>query len=309
MLAGVGIFLFAIAAAAPWLWIRPAYQPPTTTGPLAEQLDINFDDRMRLAGYEVEYDDLRPGDEIHVRLEWEVMQVMDRDWSVFIHLNDPVLGRPIAQRDIYPGAGLRPTSLLSPGDRLVDEYVLTVPPTAIAPADLELAVGLYDYAGNERLPASDGRDAITLRAVPLAVGDGPYPNPVSLFFEQGLELVGFAVEPRRVVAGDALDVTTYWRPSKALPADYTFFAQIVDESTTRHAASDLTPDPPASGWPAGEVVELHFPLVVDPATPSDVYPLIVGLYTRTADGGFDRLQQVTPDGRLVEWVRSIDGER
>lgn len=296
----VGTSLFLIAAAAPWLWIRPAYQPPVAASPLTERVDADFGGQMRLAGYEVEYDDLRPGDDVRVRLEWEVLQVMERDWSVFVHLNDPVLGRPIAQRDMYPGAGLRPTSLLSPGERLIDEYVLTIPSTAVAPADLELAVGLYDFATNERLLLPDGRDVVTLRTIPLAAGEGPFPNPVALFFEHGLELVGFSVEPRRITAGDTVELVTHWRPSESLPADYTFFAQIVDADTTRYAADDVTPTAPTTGWPADESVELRFTLAVDPATPPDAYPLIVGLYTRTADGGFDRLQQVTPDGRLTD---------
>lgn len=300
VLALVGTFLFLVAAAAPWLWIRPAYQPPAVATPLAERVDNDFGGRMRLAGYEVEYDDLRPGDDVRVRLEWEVLQAMERDWSVFVHLNDPVLGRPIAQRDMYPGAGLRPTSLLSPGQRLIDEYVLTIPSTAVSPADLELAAGLYDFTTNERLLLPDGGDAAMLHIIPLAAGEGLYPNPVSQFFEHGLELVGFSVEPRRVTAGDTVELVTHWRPSRPLPADYTFFAQIVDADTTRYAADDLTPPQPTSGWPAGETVELRFTLAVDPTTPLDAYPLIVGLYTRTADGGFERLQQVTPDGRLTD---------
>lgn len=295
-----GVFLFLIAAAAPWLWIQPAYTPKPADGRLTELPAVEFGGRMRLTGYAVEYGDLRPGDSLRVRLAWEVLQSMDRDWSVFVHLNDPVLGRPIAQRDMYPGAGLLATHLLSPGRQIVDEYVLTIPPTAVAPADLELTVGLYDFVTGERLLLPDGRDALELATIPLVGGAGPYPNPVSLFFEHGLELVGFSVEPRRVVAGDTVELVAYWRPSRALPADYTFFAQIVGADTTRYAAADVTPERPTTTWQAGEVVELHFSLPVDPATPPDAYPLIVGLYTRTADGGFDRLQQVAPDGRLTD---------
>lgn len=313
--AAPALFLFAVAAAAPWLWIRPAYQPPPYPGPLPERLDVTFGDRMRLVGYEVEYDELRPGEDARVRLEWEVLQPMERDWSVFVHLNDPVLGQPIAQRDMYPGAGLLATTLLDTGERLVDEYVLAVPPTAVAPADLELVVGLYDFATGERMLTTDhgpqttdgsqssavaGRDSVLLTMVPLAAGEGPYPNPVSLFFEHEVELVGFGVEPRRVAAGGAVDVVTYWRANKPLPADYTFFAQVVGEDTTRYAAADVTPPRPTSEWAAGEVVEVRFPLALDPNTSPGTYPLIVGLYTRAADGSFDRLQRVMPDGRLSD---------
>ena len=225
---------------------------------------------------------------------------MERDWSVFIHLNDPVLGRPIAQRDMYPGAGLLATSFLEPGQRLVDEYVLTIPATAVTPAELDLVVGLYDYFGGERLATAGGDESVTLQTLALAGSDGPYPNPVSQFFEHGLELVGFVVEPRRVAAGDTVDLVTYWRPSQSLPADYTFFAQVVGQDTTRYAAADVAPSPPTRDWAVGQVVELHMPLVLEPSTPPEAYPLIVGLYTLTADGGFDRLQQVTPDGRLTD---------
>lgn len=297
--AAPAVFLLAVAVAAPWLWIRPAYVPPTYPGPLATQLDVPFGEQMRLVGYEVESGELRPGEQVRVRLEWEALRPMERDWSVFVHLNDPVLGRPIAQRDMFPGQGLLATRLLLPGERLVNEYVLTVPPTAVAPAELALVAGLYDYATGERLLAG-GADAAALATVALAPREGEYPNSVSLFFEHGLEIVGFAVEPRRVAAGGALEAVTYWRPTEPLPADFTFFAQVVGTDTTRYAAIDAAPPTPTSAWTAGQVYEVRLPLALDPTTPPDAYPLIVGLYTRAADGGFDRLQQVTPDGRLVE---------
>ena len=219
------------------MYKRQAYVPPAYPGPLATQVDIAFGDEMRLAGYEVESSTLRPGDRVRVRLEWQARRPMARDWSVFVHLNDPVLGRPIAQRDMFPGQGLLATRLLSPGERLINEYVLTVPPTAVAPAELALVVGLYDYGTGERLiadvtadgrpPTADGAqttDAVTLATVPLSPRAGEYPNPVSILFEHGLELVGFAVEPRRVAAGEGLELRTIWRPSAPLPADFTLFA-------------------------------------------------------------------------------------
>ena len=86
---------------------------------------------------------------------------------------------------------------------------------------------------------------------------------------------------------------SYWRPTEPLPTDFTFFAQVVGADTTRYAAIDAAPPMPTSGWTPGEVYEVRLPLALDPATPGDAYPLIVGLYTRTAEGGFDRLQPVS----------------
>lgn len=300
VLAGTATFLLVIAAAAPFLWIRPAYIPPVPGEPLANRIDAPFGDRLRLAGYEIETDEAQPGDGFWVRLEWETLQPMERDWSVFLHANDPVLERPIAQRDRYPGQGLVATRLLQPGDRIVDSIYLTLPETAIAPADLSIVTGLYDYATEERLTLPGGEDAVVLGTVSLRPQPGGLPNPLDVMFEHGLRLAGFEVEPRRAAAGETVRLTTYWQPTEPLPDDFTFFAQIVDETTTRFAAADPSPDPPTSAWIPGEVYPVVMDLTIDPATPPDVYPLIVGLYSRTADGGFDRRQLVTPDGRLTD---------
>jgi hypothetical protein len=85
-----------------------------------------------------------------------------------------------------------------------------------------------------------------------------------------------------------------------LTTNYTFFAQIVDlETTTRWGVAPDLPQPTAD-WQVGEVHSLAIPLTVAADTPPDLYPLIIGLYTQSADGKFDRLQMVTEDGRLTD---------
>jgi hypothetical protein len=300
----LGAFLLVVAALAPFLWIRPAYQPPRAAGTLQESVAIHFGDAIRLNGYRLERRRLQPGESVWLWLEWEALRPMERDWSVFVHLNDPVIGRPIAQRDMYPGQGLLATRLLKPGERTVNRYYLTIPPTAIAPAELELAVGLYDYDTCpdpcERLPAGQGSDAAVLETITLDAPAGNYPNPVAVEFEHGLELVGFAVSPRRVEPGEEVTLTTYWRANRPLSEDYTFFAQIVDEDTTRWSHSDVVPEPATSSWTEGAVQEVEMTLPVSLDTPPELYPLIIGMYTQTAGGDFDRLQLVTADGRRTD---------
>ncbi len=296
---GLAGFMFVVAAAAPFLWIQPAY----ATGRYTEiahprETAVTFGDKMRLTGYELSPRDVQPGDEVDLWLEWKVLQPMARDWSVFVHLTDPVLGVPIAQRDMYPDQGLRPTSLLRPGERIVNFYRLRVPDTAVAPADLELNVGLYDYDTGERLTLPDGRDLVTLEMVRLTAVPGQTPNPVSVNFEKGVELVGFELEPRRATAGETLNLTLYWRLNQPLPEDYTFFAQVVDEDTTRWASQDLPV--PTSAWETGQVIPVPMTLTLDEKTPPGVYPIIIGLYTLTEDGDFARLQRITDDGRPTD---------
>jgi hypothetical protein len=315
VLAAVCTFLFLVAAVAPFVWIRPAYQPHQYTAPwlVPVQTNITFGDKIRLVSYEVgrtaaaqNEPIAQPGDTVDLMLEWEVLAAMDRDWSVFVHLNDRVLERPIAQRDMYLDQGLRPTTLLEPGERLFNYYQLRLPETAVAPADLQLTVGLYDFHTLERLPithrpgTTGAPDAATIARLKLEPVPGDYPNPVSVSFENELELVGFEIEPRRVQPGELLELTLYWQAQRPLTANYTFFAQIVDlESTTRWGTAPDLPQPTA-GWQAGDVHSLVMPLTVAADTPPDLYPLIVGLYTLTAEGSFDRLQRVTEDGRLTD---------
>jgi hypothetical protein len=313
-LAGLGGFMLVIAALAPFLWIRPAYQPPFAIPTLAHSVDYNFNDQIRLTGFEVERANesshflpltsdsllLKPGDALWIRLAWEVQAPMARNWSLFLHLNDPVLQRPIAQRDMYLGRGLLATSFLEPGQQVVDTHYVKIPATAIAPTDLELAVGLYDFHTWERLPLTGGGDAARLTTLTLAATDGEYPNPVDINFENRLRLRGFDVMPRLTSPGETVAVTLYWEGIRPLTHDYIIFAQIVDEDTTRWASQDLGPQPSTSAWQPGRVQTVTMQLPLDEATPPDLYPLIIGAYTITEAGDFARLQIIASDGRRTD---------
>jgi hypothetical protein len=201
---------------------------------------------------------------------------------------------------MYLGQGLLATSSLQPGQRVTNSYALRVPDTAVAPAELQIATGLYDFTSGERLLLPDGQDTAVIARLPLAPAPGETPNPVDIDFEGQLLLSGYEVAPRRVVGSETLELKLYWQAAETLPTDYTFFAQIVDEDTTRWASQDLTPQPGTNAWPPGEVMELDFTLTLATDTPAGLYPLIVGVYTQDEEGDFDRLQLRTEDGRLTD---------
>ncbi|UCC52288.1 MAG: hypothetical protein JSV68_24835 [Anaerolineaceae bacterium] len=305
---GVGMFMLTISAVAPLLWIRPAYQPLSYTPPhpyVLNSSDISFDNQIRLVGVAVNSIDkggsqVEPGDTFWVHLEWELLEPMEENWSVFVHLIDPVLGRPIAQRDMYLGQGLLLTSWLEPGQRLVNSYRLQVPETAVAPTQLEVAAGLYDFYSGKRLPIDEERDNVVLAMLQLEPVSGKYPNPVTVNFEEELELVGYDIEQRRAVPGEKIDLTLYWRARRPLTNDYTFFAQIVDEDTTRWASHDFAPPEGTSTWQPDEVQTMSLTLTLDENSEPNLYPIVVGIYTQTQQGDFDRLQIQTSDGRLTD---------
>ena len=319
----IGSFLFIIATLAPFLWIRPNYQsaiiytspthmsytPKTrhlaTVCVFGESLSRRnaypeHQSNNQPSGESAGTSSLQPGDTFWVHLDWEMLQEVEEDWSVFVHLIDPVLGQPIAQRDMYLGQGLLLTSWLESGDRLVNSYQLTVPETAIAPAQLDLAVGLYNFKTGERLPIDEGRDLAVIAKLNLAPRDGDTPNPILINFEDEMQLSGFERNPRRILPGDTIDLTLYWQAQQQLEKEYTIFAQVIDDDTTRWASIDLKPSDGTKNWQPGQIMPLELSLTIDENAPPGLYPLIVGLYTQDSQGDFNRLQILTADGRLTD---------
>jgi hypothetical protein len=290
-------FLFVIAAFAPFLWIQPAYSAENNAqSTTLTTTNINFGDAMQLIGYDISTTDVQPGDAVEITLDWQVLAEMDRDWSVFVHLTDPVTGTPAAQRDMFPGQGLLATRLLEPGQRMANRYHVQIPATTTSPAALALMVGLYDFATGERLMLSDGSDMVVLDTLSLQSPAGELPNPTSVNLGDELEIVGYEIDRRRVAAGGDVTLVVYIRPKQTLERDYSIFAQVIDPNdNTRWAAFDLAQ--PTSQWPEDEIQTLSLPLTVDPSTPAGVFPLIVGAYT-VIDGNFENLPIVV-DNRIT----------
>ena len=296
-------FMFVLSALAPILWIGPTYQPEVGCSTAPEQpLNISYNDQIRLIGYDGLTETAEPGETVRVRLHWQIEAPMSQDWSVFVHLNDPVLQIPVAQRDMYLGQGLLATSFLRPGDCIQNEYALNVPTTAGAPAELELVTGLYEFETFARLPLRDGGDVAVIDGLELVPAAGAYPNATSVNFGDQFELVGYELDQRRTTAGGAIRLRTYWQPLQVIDADFTFFAQVLEDfggANTRWAAFDSAPPEGTISWSADEVYVVELPLQLAEETPVGILPIVIGVYTRTDDGGFANLQLVTEDGRLT----------
>ncbi len=102
---------------------------------------------------------LAGGDDVAVTLLWEAEQPIAESYTVFVHLlgSDGVL---LAQHDGAPRNGALPTPLWSPGDRILDQHLLVVPDGVAGNG--RFVVGLYNSDTLERLPLSNGGDAVEL---------------------------------------------------------------------------------------------------------------------------------------------------
>jgi len=94
----------------------------------------------------------RPGDSVAVTLRWQVLQSVPKSYKVFIHILTQDFGQLIAQQDIEPMNGLRPTTTWVAGEIITDPHQVLLPPNT--PAGVyQIRVGLYDSEG--RLPVVD----------------------------------------------------------------------------------------------------------------------------------------------------------
>ncbi len=106
--------------------------------PLEHPLDVDFGSQIRLAGYA-----LKQGqDAIRLTLWWQALQTPQADYTVFVHLFDPVTEELVTQSDAQPRGGAYPTSWWAAGE-VVSETV-TLPLEGVPEGIYRLAVGLYD---------------------------------------------------------------------------------------------------------------------------------------------------------------------
>lgn len=124
---------------------------------------------MTLRTYAYRPQTAQPGDIVEVRLEWLAAGPTSQPYKVFLHLVDDS-GVPVAQRDGEPAGGSRPTTTWQPGETIIDNHGLLIPPDT-PPGSYQLRVGLYDpYDPAVRLPvvvADQQADAVGLGTITI----------------------------------------------------------------------------------------------------------------------------------------------
>jgi hypothetical protein len=292
------LLMFALALWVPWGIIRPAYARPAPTTSLptsAQPLAVSFGNLVQLLAYESDISAIQPGETLPLTLYWRGEQLLDTDYTVFIHLVDEQ-GLIVAQRDVFHGPGVYPTSQWQPGDQFGDTYVLRLPQTTFAPAQAHFAVGLYNHATGERLPLLMGGDSITFGNIYIQPRPGQLPNPQKLLFEDNITLVGYGLDRRQISPGDQVTLTLYWQGQRTPSQNYKVFVHVVDDHETRVAQHDSEPQSgatPTTSWTPGQTIPDEHPLTIAPDAPPGTYKLVVGLY----DGQTGRRLQLIHDGQ------------
>jgi len=316
---GLGAGLAGLAAAAPFVWIAPAYTPPPLLSPTAQppalpapDMTIRFGDHITLLGYDFPLDKAQEGapltgaqaDELYdVVLYWQTDAPLSTDYSVFVHLVDE-LGIVQGQDDSHPALGGRPTSGWQPGDVVVDQHRLRLP-TGLAPGRLTIEVGLYDHASGERLPVAieypgaqpmvEPDDVLPLASFeipPQRSADG-IPNPTDLNFGDQIELIGYDLYRHSLKPQDSLPVTLWWKALAPMDRDYVAFVHLVQPPDAVWAQLDRMPYAkpdnqltPTSTWQVGAVIEDTYYVDIPPDMPPGIYDVTIGWYDKDS---FERL--------------------
>lgn len=252
---------------------------------------------------------------------------MDLDYSIFIHL----LGRQrqvVGQLDTYPGGGAWPTTLLSPGDILADDYKIPIIPEAEfehAPTRLLIAVGIYDLhePGRPGKPTTnaDGQPVESIIAsAKLVPWQWPTPTPsdTPIKFSDKVTLLSYQI------ADDQQSLTLNWQVNQSFDTDYTVFIQVwrVDnplpnpfdnaqgepppttrgrEYVTGFDGPPVQGDYPSSLWAPDEIIVDTHALDLAVLPPGDYY-LLVGLYNPSTG---ERLPAFGSDGPLPDYAVNV----
>ena len=102
-----------------------------------QPLDILFGDRIKICGYQLADEQLASGEEIVLRLCWQPVQPLDRDYSFFVHLV-----RELGQPPLGQGDTTHPAARYQVGEVIIDEYRIPLLPTT-SPGSYLLARGVY----------------------------------------------------------------------------------------------------------------------------------------------------------------------
>jgi 4-amino-4-deoxy-L-arabinose transferase-like glycosyltransferase len=113
---------------------------------------VDLGDRLTLHGVTMTpaANTVAPGTDVTVRLFWQARDWSATDYTAFVHLVGPD-GALVAQMDKPPLQGFLPTSTWYPGQRVTDDFTLTLPADA-APGAYTLYTGFYDPMTLTRLP-------------------------------------------------------------------------------------------------------------------------------------------------------------
>lgn len=302
---GFAIAWLGFAIWALWAILLPAYHVPLlmlSESEIAQPSGMRMGDVALVRRVRLLNPPLQPGADAMIEIEWLALQATPRPLSAFVQLLGPGEVK-LGARDSYPGLGRVSTSVWRSGQVVVDH--VSVPVDAgvareLAPAQIRIAVGLYDLATGERLPVDPPVLSLAkLPPPPEAVRPSPFPTGLATFGEAlQLDVVN---TPETVAASGALVLDLEWTALGPLPCDCAVFVHVLDGEANapvaQRDASILDGRYPGEWWAAGERFVEQYTIPIPETLAPGSYALVIGLYDRSSG---ERLPVRTPGSEVLD---------
>jgi 4-amino-4-deoxy-L-arabinose transferase-like glycosyltransferase len=267
------------------VYVMPEHSAPEE---VIDDLNLRLGTAIELLGYRGWRLAPTAGEVTQLQLQWRADRKPDRRYKVFLQLLDP-RDQVIAQRDAEPAGEGRPTDSWQPGEIVLDNHGLLIPP-GTPPGTYRRIIGLYDAETMERLKLPDGSDFVSLPPVTVARAKTPPPLAAldmmnrQRFDFGGISLLGhdhyqrgFRHAPETPISpGDLLHVTFYWQANVTPRADWWFDLTLNDSNgnTVASMQAPLVSDTYGTTlWQEGEVVRGEHDLQIPAELPPDEYRL------------------------------------
>ncbi|MGB3903489.1 MAG: hypothetical protein WBB22_01060, partial [Anaerolineae bacterium] len=175
---GVGAAMLLFAIVAPFRYIMPVHAPPPilSTDDLADvqyPVDINFGDKIKLVGYELNGEAWHPGDTLLVTMYWEALEDLGEDYWLFLRLVHR-RGWDLVFKDGCPSGGRYTTDFWKKGDIIPSVHRLSIPDDT-SEARYRLILSMHPFDSLSWLPVlnEEGEvtgDIVILTLIPVNTG-------------------------------------------------------------------------------------------------------------------------------------------
>jgi hypothetical protein len=261
-----------------------------TVPAIPHRLETDFNNEIRLLGYDLPARRIPPGGRLPLTLYWQALDYMGEDYRMFDNLLDAEQrrwgGYDRRARDGYS------TLQWVPGEVIIDAFGVPVDPAA-PDGVYTIDIGWYRTAGGGAVPLPvtvEGQpiEQTSLRLGPVKVG-GPPPEVMTTdpapqvklnqsFGSPGqISLLGYSGPE---IQNSDLGITLFWEAETIPATDYTIFLHLRNEAGETVAQKDRPPADgryPTSLWDPGEIIVDRISLSLGGLPPGEYSP-VIGLY-------------------------------
>jgi 4-amino-4-deoxy-L-arabinose transferase-like glycosyltransferase len=277
--------------------IGKAHAPP----PIEElqfQHPVGVDlDSLRLLGYSLTSELIRPGDTLPFVLFWQAREKIGRDYLISLQLQDED-GQAWGEHRSRPVDGACPTSSWDEGEIVRDQRDWVVPPD-VSSGRHRLLVGLIDETRGEQVAQAD-LGWVTVEAREQVTTVPPIGYPLVMNFDHQVGLLGYDLEETSLRPSDTLHLTLYWRALAEMDKSYTVFTHLLASDSRIRGQKDSVPGDgtlPTTSWVEGEIIIDRYEIAVHSDAQSGRYVLEIGFYD--ANTG-QRLPVVGQEGQRLD---------